>query len=433
MPETLRGGGRRPTVPPRVPTPPAGATVPASPGSSTVVGQRPTAVVDSFEADRGRGTVPAQSQGVGSLPSQLPPEQQKYLKEVFADPSSFIHLPKAVQHDKKFVLAALNSNGDVLEFVPKLFKVTLETVMAAVKRSPAALDHAGAALKKDPAVLEEVLARDESLLSKVPKKLLADKAFLARCAIRNPYLLDELEDKGQALRQAFPQVREAEASFKKALTDLHLDTVGGFFVDRVALRELMENRDNPGHNDPRPVAVAVFGTDDWNGVLHHNISTLLKLTQSYRVMYYSAASDTEFLEAMKKGTAAKEAELVVIGGHGNQRLLAFGADDPAFSEEANEGFYLDRSDSAQLQDAGFGARIKKGANIVLCACSTGEGSKNAENLANFLGDAVPHASIHAPTKPVKGVAMVTNHLGLFDRAFGGRGEDSYVIPAKVRR
>ncbi len=325
---------------------------------------------------------------------------------------------------------------------------------------------AGEALASHPnskAVALAAMTTSEEMVMKLSPALKKDMAFLKQAALANPALvMPELQNEylRGGIRNAFPEARQnklladpdvkaavaAQRAALAAAPDIRADS----FDNRRILAQLLHNRANPTEVDSRPTAVAVYPKSDWNGQFTGTASQLQDLTKAYRLMFYQVETDAEFGGAVKHATQNKPADLVIIGGHGEATLTAFGADDPARLPPAmrkrleggrmgpkeqeklmarlavvNEEKYLDFSDADIV--AGIKDRIGKGANVVVMSCSTGKGGATGNNIANFLHGLLPQAHIHAPTEPVQNSGVVLNDKGLFEKAGFAEIGKAYVV------
>lgn len=156
--------------------------------------------------------------------------------------------------------------------------------------------------------------------------------------------------------------------------------------------------------DGRPLAIAVYSPDDWNGAL--SSGHVEALARGYRVLYFEANQDDGLVSALTRGTSAQKAELILLAGHGSRQRMALGADDPqAAAKVAPEALYLDTSDEAQVRAANLDERLEAGARVVLVSCSTGRGAPG-DNVAGMLARALPSARIIAPMVSTNEVIQV---------------------------
>lgn len=319
---------------------------------------------------------------------------------------------------------------------------------------------------KDHELAVAAITTNEEALRFVDKSLVRDKAFLRAAAIANPHLvMPETQDsygrasleqvltpKLRAELLADPEVALAVVAQKARLAKVPDIQAGIFAMNRRFQQELIENRLAPREGDKRPVAVVAYPVEDWNGQFFGRTEDLVGLTNRYRVMFYQVGTDQAFVSAVSDATSHKPADLVVIGGHGESALTAFGADDPAKLPERmraqldspktsprvrqrimdriaklNEESYLDLSDRAQLETVAN--RVAKGGSILLISCSTGKGGAEATNLANFLHEIFPQARVDAPTESVPNLGVKLDAKGYYaDAGFAAIGKRYRIEP-----
>jgi hypothetical protein len=306
---------------------------------------------------------------------------------------------------------------------------------------------------KDRELAISAIATNEEAFKFVDGRLRRDRSFLRAAAVANPHLVmpESQEPWAKASLEAVltpgtrealladPEVAAAVGATRARLAkvpDLRADI---FSMNRRFFEEIVKNRLDPREGDDRPIAVVAYPTADHNGQFFDRTDQLEALTKRYRVMFYQVDSDTAFVSAVADGTKHKPAALVVIAGHGESALAAFGAEDPAKLPERmraqldapdtsprvrqrildriaklNEERYLDLSDRAQLEKVAD--RVAKGGSILLISCSTGKGGAKATNLANFLHEVFPQARIDAPTEPVPNLGLKLDPKGLYEDA-----------------
>ncbi len=318
---------------------------------------------------------------------------------------------------------------------------------------------------RDRGVALAAVTTNEEALRFVDSRLLRARGFLKAAVLANPYLvMPEMQDPyardlleavlspaARASLLADPEVAAAVAAHHALLAKVP-DLSPAIVPNRRFLAELIANRTSPRADDRRPIAVVAYPAEDWNGQFFGRTHELEGLTRRYRVMFYQVGTDDAFVSALADATKDKRAELVVIGGHGESALAAFGADDPAKLPararaqldnprtsprvrqrimdriaKVNEERYLDFSDRAQL--AKVADRIAPGASISLISCSTGKGGAEAANLANFLHEVFPQARIDAPTESVPNLGVKLDARGFYeDAGFAAIGKRYRIEP-----
>jgi hypothetical protein len=293
--------------------------------------------------------------------------------------------------DKEVVLAAVKQNGLALEFASKELKGDKEVVLAAVKQNGQAIQYASEELKGDKEVVLAAVKQNVFALKYAHESLKRDISFL-KVAFNvnfNIYKFIPAE-----IKKEFTKEYER---ILKDLQDLDIEFLKRFKSPKV-VQEIIKNRKNLRGSDSRPLAVIVYPKKDGRGAFENNqIEELIK--RGYRVVYFEAKTDKEAFDALIAATAARPADLLVIGGHGDRTHLALGADDPAKSEIENEENYIDLSDEEKMKKNNLSERLAKRSVIILESCSTGEGKEGANNVANLLRKIFPHSMVFAPVTP----------------------------------
>ncbi|MFH1387590.1 MAG: hypothetical protein ABIH50_07985 [bacterium] len=164
------------------------------------------------------------------------------------------------------------------------------------------------------------------------------------------------------------------------------------------VQEIVHNRENLEELDPRPLAVIIYPKTDKSGFFKYNqIERIIE--SGYRVVYFEAANEEDVYISLKAATAVKQADLLILGGHGTQSAIAFGASDPAKTEMGNEIHYIDLSDVEEMEKLELSKYLSPTSMISLESCSTGEGKENTANAANMIKRIFPQSQVFAPTAP----------------------------------
>lgn len=164
-------------------------------------------------------------------------------------------------------------------------------------------------------------------------------------------------------------------------------------LPREHLNELIQNRLNLTP-DGRPLAIVVWPKGDHNGAFYGGKNEFQELIAAgYRVLYFEAESDTQFMEALFTGTRLgtsfeQRADLLIVGGHGSRERLWLERDNHPLPDGRGT---IDFSDEKRFKAIGLGATLAPGGQIVLDSCSNGEGRAEMDNMANFMRRVFPHA------------------------------------------
>ena len=184
--------------------------------------------------------------------------------------------------------------------------------------------------------------------------------------------------------------------------------------------ELLQNRDQK-HNADKPVALVTMPRDAGmidTFSLGKFYEMMKELSQGYKLLVFSIASEGGLLEAAKKAQqlTGKLPEVFVFGGHGEPDSINFGVDEwEYFKKKENrvrgKGHInygtstaeqrLDLSDGAILQQ--LAPYIAEDAKVILYSCSTGKGKEYAQNMANTVAYNLPGRIVYAPDNVTEGV------------------------------
>ena len=186
------------------------------------------------------------------------------------------------------------------------------------------------------------------------------------------------------------QIEQGLVAFDKAR---ELGIIPTLRVGFDVLPEIVKNRIE-NKPDGRPLAVIALSTKDGTGVLYSLDQTIRDLMKAgYRVVIHSVNTDHEFVNALQDATKIEQAQVVLIAGHGKPTSIAFGAGDPAKTDQSTIGpLYLDTHDQEYLAQSGVGNCLAPGGQILLVSCSAGKGGITGNNVAGMLHHIFPQAA-----------------------------------------
>jgi hypothetical protein len=266
------------------------------------------------------------------------------------------------------------------------------------------------ALKQDRAWMLRMLRHNVWMLKLVPDALLQDPKLATEAAMTFPPILDDpkLSGRRDALLAASPELRQRYASVKQALQELRIDDPmrlrNAALLDEV-LRNRLEAR---AAGDTRPTAVLIYAKSDTdpNGTLRtHNID---ELTKYYRVMFYEARTEHDFIDAIKDGARTGAAEIVVVSGHGNQKLLNLGE---AKYSGTQEEYQVDLGDEEQLRAERLEQYMQPDARVFLESCYQGSGKADEENQVKMLARVLPGREVFGVAGPMFGGSFPLDEQG----------------------
>ncbi|MBI5542477.1 MAG: DUF4116 domain-containing protein [Deltaproteobacteria bacterium] len=311
-----------------------------------------------------------------------------------------MRLPDEVAHDKVAMLGVAEKCGMLIAVMEPALRADREIALAAVRQEGLALEHTDH--RSDAEICANAVLENPAAIAFISSDLLHSPDFVMRLCAADERATLFLKKTGAPpscidnVLASHPELEERRAELAGRLERTGIDFPERF-VSRATLEEVLRNREALDPADPRPIAVYVFPKEDWNNAFADD--NLAALTKHYRVMYYEARSETDFIDALKGATSSKPAEVLVIGGHGTASMTAFGAGDPAQEggwSPAHEEAYLDFTDARQMKNAQIAECVAPGAKVILKSCSTGEGQDSQTNVANIVSTVFPHADIYAP-------------------------------------
>lgn len=146
-------------------------------------------------------------------------------------------------------------------------------------------------------------------------------------------------------------------------------------------------------DDPRPVALLLYNTDDWNGAFHSSdvIGNIVD-SKKFRVVYREVSADNEVTEALDTFSPV---HTLVLAGHGSKTTLRLGKTTP---ERDQDTALVDTADYDNCDDAKQSYFVPDG-QILLYACSNGEGGEDDDNLHNAMALSFPGVSILSSPEP----------------------------------
>ena len=156
--------------------------------------------------------------------------------------------------------------------------------------------------------------------------------------------------------------------------------------DKMILEEL-DNAADPEYKKDKPVMLAVYNKNDWNGAFYRARSEVGKLKEPYKMLLYEVSDEDGFRNALKETYKTHgKIDLLLIGGHGEPDKIALG--------DYNSDFYqINTSDGEGLKNLRylFGEDLK----IILISCSTGN---NVDSIGAMLSK-IWGAEVWAPVDP----------------------------------
>ncbi|MFH1361089.1 MAG: DUF4116 domain-containing protein [bacterium] len=295
------------------------------------------------------------------------------------------NIDPGLRADPEIALAALRQTVDACPFLDESLWQNREFVLEAVRIRGYWLRHADERFKNDREIVLAAVSSFSGLLEMAHNNLRTDRGFQEECFEASFYSINYMIDPSD----------ELVARYQEVCSDLReLDLDPARFRQRFRyfslsqIQEIIDNR-RTIRPDNRPVAVVVTARSDWNNAFQ-NSETIELLQRGYRVVPYEARQDTDLYQAIREVGESQPISLLVIEGHGNPSSTEFDDNDI----DAEETDMLDLSDEQEMR--GLDRFMAEDSIIVVSSCSTAQGGREGDNVANMLGRVFPTSTIYAP-------------------------------------
>lgn len=163
--------------------------------------------------------------------------------------------------------------------------------------------------------------------------------------------------------------------------------------NKANLAEIIRNR-SARNFDGRPIATMIYARADFNGAFRQHNSMVEALTKNgYCVMFFDENTDTGVLRAMQRAISRPEedhtqpAALMILGAHSSRTEMVFG-------RTGDETTKISLNDKELFLQYHVSDTLRPEAQIILIACSAGEGRETQENIANMFRTIFPHSKSH---------------------------------------
>jgi hypothetical protein len=329
--------------------------------------------------------------------------------------------------------------------------------LAAIENSALSLHYVDSSLREDPGFIKEILSRNGMALPYVEEALrnMDDNIFTAidqnsraikyvsSSKLTDDFLIKLLERNWKILREPLIEDRIKNSGIDSPLRKFYEETLAPVIAELKALnidhfdrfqnstiaKEIIENRTRCKLNDERPLALVLYPKSDGRRAFRNNqIEELIR--RCYRVVYYEINQENEAYQAMTE-MGREQIDLLILGGHGDQTSLAWGADDPSLgAPKTTEEFYLDISDGPDFKRRALNEFLKPNATVILDSCDSGKGTNGATNVANMLGHELPLCTILAPNGSISIDTYIYDESNHVVDVEYRRGVKSYRVGAK---
>ena len=364
---------------------------------------------------------------------------------------------ESLKADPQFVLQVVKLRGWAIEHAHPNLKKNRQIALTAIENSALSLHYVDSSLREDPGFIKEILSRngmalpyveealrnmDENIftaidqnpraIKHVPSSKLTDEFLIELLEknwkiLREPLIEERIKNSGidSSLRKFYEETIVPVIDELKALNINHFDR----FKNSAIANEIIENRTRCKLNDERPLALILYPKADWSRAFRNNqIEELIR--RCYRVVYYEINQENEVYQAMTE-MGREQIDLLILGGHGDQTSLAWGADDPSLgAPKTTEEFYLDILDGPDMEQRKLNKFLKPNATVILDSCDSGKGANSAANVANMLGHELPHCTILAPAGTTSIDTYIYDEINRVVDVEYRRGVKSYRVGAK---
>lgn len=235
----------------------------------------------------------------------------------------------------------------------------------------------------------------------------------------NRALLDEFWEKikRQTHHLIFPDgVMDSAESFFEFLSE-YTAFPERFHKFETVHRLFVVNKDDPF--DDRPVVLLLHNKDDYNGAFASKLSSqrgtvvdALAADERYHVIYREIDSDQDVIPALE---TFGPVQTLVLAGHGTKTTLQL---SHARSHAREDESLVDTADFDQC-DGKSSDYFQPGAQILLYACSNGEGGAHGENLQRSIADTYPGVEVVSSPVPANIIQIFFQKNGHLHVNFGG--------------
>lgn len=144
-------------------------------------------------------------------------------------------------------------------------------------------------------------------------------------------------------------------------------------------------------SDTRPVALLLYNKDDWNGAFAGRVIDDIAADGRFHVVYREIDSDDDVESALQEFGPV---HTLVLAGHGSKTSLQLG-----HADSEGMGNYVDTDDYDRCDEELERKFFIPGGQILLYACSNGEGGSEDDNLHRTMTWTFPHVSVYSSPLP----------------------------------
>lgn len=159
-----------------------------------------------------------------------------------------------------------------------------------------------------------------------------------------------------------------------------------------------DQTDFTGNNKPK--LLALFPSDDPGDLIGakafsdpYTFQLLKNYTAAYDLKVRAISSVVDLYNELDQ---VDDIYFLILGGHGGQKSIRFGASDIKYGIEIDENIASLTPTHRPLSE--HLSRLTSLRYILLDACLTGKGRKDADNMVNFIAESAPGVTVIGPTE-----------------------------------
>ncbi|MFA5389268.1 MAG: hypothetical protein WC312_05885, partial [Candidatus Omnitrophota bacterium] len=235
------------------------------------------------------------------------------------------------------------------------------------------------------------------------------------------------------LKQVLSEKYSENAKLYYDLMDLEIFAFNRYLDPDVnsTIKTIVNNRQ--GNNTPgdKPVVTIIACAEDRNGAFDsmftaYSQEAMFLISTGFHVMYYEAETPDQIAAALKDSfeIAGKKSDSIIFIAHGTREFMQF-----SYRKDGDFTVY----NAGKLKPVSY--VLADNGTIVLYGCSTGEGRKEKNNMANKMREVFPQAvklGIFAPDDKTTGIHNIYFKKGLIEKVefivYGGGTYRAQVTP-----
>lgn len=344
------------------------------------------------------------SPAVADMGKDLLQDKNFILELARLKPGILSDLPAELCDDKDIVLACVAKAGDLLRYASERLRADRETVFTAVLSDGLALEFAAPHLKKDITVVVTALVNNGLAYRFADESLQSHNVVINTALNQNPlaWLYVKSDDLSLAYFLEFAaehKITVPKEALEYEIKDLlhELRAITAYperFGSLATILDLWVNRHRfeTGVPDDRPKALLLYNQSDENrAFVSSEVPDAVVNDGRFNALYYEVKTDAEIATRLKLASRDGESPIhtVVFAGHGSRFSINFGPETPDDNAFERDKKNLDRGDFFLSPLAKLAKYIAPDGQVILYACTTGQGGAKRANLANAIARRLP--------------------------------------------